>query len=54
MGEIALIIGLIALFIAIGGVFAAAEIALVSLRESQLAALEKRSARGARVAALAR
>lgn len=54
MGEIALIIGLIALFIAIGGVFAAAEIALVSLRESQLAALEKRSVRGARVAALAR
>lgn len=54
MGDIALIIGLIALFIAIGGVFAAAEIALVSLRESQLAALEKRSARGARVAALAR
>jgi len=54
IGEIALIIGLIAVFIAIGGVFAATEIALVSLRESQLAALEKRSARGARVAALAR
>lgn len=54
MGEIALTIGLIALFIAIGGVFAAAEIALVSLRESQLVTLEKRSARGARVAALAR
>ncbi|MDX2026468.1 CNNM domain-containing protein, partial [Microcella sp.] len=54
MGDIALIIGLIALFIAIGGVFAAAEIALVSLRESPLAALEKRSPRGARVAALAR
>lgn len=53
-GEIALTIGLIALFIVIGGVFAATEIALVSLRESQLAALEKRSARGARVAALAR
>ncbi len=54
MGDIAVIIGLIALFIAIGGVFAAAEIALVSLRESQLASLEKRSPRGARVAALAR
>jgi len=54
IGEIALIIGLIAVFIVIGGVFAATEIALVSLRESQLAALEKRSARGARVAALAR
>lgn len=54
MGDIALTIGLIALFIAIGGVFAATEIALVSLRDSQLAALEKRSARGARVAALAR
>ena len=54
MSEIALTIGLIAVFIAVGGVFAATEIALVSLRESQLAALEKRSARGARVAALAR
>jgi len=54
MGDIALTIGLIALFIAIGGVFAATEIALVSLRDSQLASLEKRSARGARVAALAR
>lgn len=47
-------LALVAVFIGIGGVFAATELALVSLRESQLAALEARSARGARVAAVAR
>ena len=47
-------VGLVILFVLIGGVFAATEIALVSLRESQLAALERASARGARVAAVAR
>ncbi|MBP6996183.1 MAG: HlyC/CorC family transporter [Phycicoccus sp.] len=47
-------VGLVVLFVLIGGVFAATEIALVSLRESQLAALERASARGARVAAVAR
>ncbi|WP_430335774.1 hemolysin family protein [Rhodococcus sp. ACT016] len=38
----------------VGGVFAATEIALVSLREGQLRALEQRSRRGARAAGLAR
>lgn len=47
-------LALVAVFIGIGGVFAATELALVSLRESQLAALAARSARGARVAAVAR
>ncbi|TIC85672.1 hemolysin family protein [Nocardioides sp. GY 10127] len=45
---------LVLLFVLIGGVFAATEIALVSLRESQLDALEKRGGRGARVARVAR
>ncbi len=47
-------IGLVLLFILVGGVFAGTEIALVSLRESQVARIEKQSARGARVAAVAR
>ncbi|MFC8193084.1 hemolysin family protein [Cellulomonas sp. NPDC057328] len=47
-------IGLVLLFILVGGVFAGTELALVSLRESQLVQLEKQSARGARVAAVAR
>lgn len=47
-------IGLVLLFILVGGVFAGTEIALVSLRESQVARLERQSARGARVAAVAR
>ena len=46
--------GLVLLFVLIGGVFAATELALVSLRESQLTALERRSARGAHVATVAR
>jgi putative hemolysin len=46
--------GLVLLFVLIGGVFAATEIALVSLRGSQLAGLERRGSRGARVAGLAR
>jgi putative hemolysin len=46
--------GLVLLFILIGGVFAATEIALVSLRESQLSAIERSGVRGARVAAVAR
>lgn len=45
---------LVVLFVAVGGVFAATEIALISLRESQLTQLEQRGARGAKVAALAR
>lgn len=47
-------IGLVLLFVLIGGVFAGTELALVSLRESQLVQLEKQGARGARVAAVAR
>ena len=47
-------LGLVLLFILVGGVFAATEIALVSLRESQLSALERTGHRGARVAAVAR
>jgi putative hemolysin len=47
-------IGLVLLFILVGGVFAGTEIALVSLRESQINRLERQSARGARVAAVAR
>lgn len=46
--------GLVILFVLVGGVFAAAEIALVSLRESQLRQLERRGSRGARVARLGR
>ncbi|MDP3893882.1 hemolysin family protein [Nocardioides sp.] len=47
-------LGLVLLFVMIGGVFAGTELALVSLRESQLTGLERRSTRGARVAAVAR
>ena len=47
-------LGLVLLFVIVGGVFAATEIALVSLRESQLVQLEQRGSRGARVAAVAR
>ena len=47
-------LGLVLLFVVVGGVFAATEIALVSLRESQLVQLKQRSARGARVASVAR
>lgn len=45
---------LVFVFILVGGVFAAAELALVSLRESQLTSIEKRGRRGAAVAKLAR
>ena len=46
-------VSLIVLFILVGGVFAAAEMALVSLRESQVRQLALRGARGKKVAALA-
>ncbi len=46
--------GLVLVFVLVGGVFAATELALVSLRESQLTQLEKQSSRGAKVAELAR
>src|SRR5215213_9684733 len=47
-------LGLVLLFILVGGVFAATELALVSLRESQVNQLEQRGGRGARVAVIAR
>lgn len=46
--------GLVLVFVLVGGVFAATEIALVSLRESQLTQLERQGFRGVRVAAVAR
>jgi len=46
-------IALVLVFILVGGVFAATEMALISLRESQLKAMAARSRRGARVASLA-
>ncbi|MDA2804924.1 hemolysin family protein [Nocardiopsis suaedae] len=46
--------GLVLAFVLLGGVFAGTELALVSLRESQIRQLERRGRRGARVAALAR
>lgn len=47
-------LGLVLLFVLVGGVFAATEIALVSLRQSQVDQLDQRGGRGARVAAVAR
>lgn len=42
------------LFVLVGGVFAGTELALVSLRESQVRQIERTGTRGARIAALAR
>jgi putative hemolysin len=53
-GEVLANVGLVLLFVLIGGVFAATEIALVSLRDSQLTQIAQRGRRGARVATLAR
>ena len=47
-------LGLVVLFVLVGGVFAGTEMALVSLRESQVSRLEQRGSRGARVASVAR
>jgi len=47
-------IALVIAFVLIGGVFAATEMALVTLRESQINAIGQRGRRGAKVAALAR
>ena len=47
-------LGLVLLFVLVGGVFAATELALVSLRESQVNQLEQSGGRGARVAVIAR
>lgn len=46
--------GLVLLFILVGGLFAGTELALVSLRSSQITRLERQGRRGARVAAVAR
>lgn len=46
--------GLVLVFVLVGGVFAATEMALVSLRPSQLDRLEQQGGRGAKVASLAR
>jgi putative hemolysin len=53
MNDTLLNIVLILVFVLIGGVFAAAEMALVSLRESQLKSLSQRGRRGAIVAKVA-
>ncbi|SDU49816.1 hemolysin family protein [Jiangella alkaliphila] len=47
-------LGLVLVFILVGGVFAATELALVSLRESQLAQMAQQGRRGERVSELAR
>lgn len=54
MTDLALNIVLVVVFVLIGGVFAATEMALVTLRESQVNALAARGARGRKVADLAR
>ena len=53
MNETLLNVVLIIVFVVIGGVFAAAEMALVSLRESQIKALSQRGKRGETVARVA-
>jgi len=54
MGDLALNIALVFVFVLVGGVFAATEMALVTLRESQLNAIAARGKRGEKVAGLAR
>jgi putative hemolysin len=53
-GDLLLNIALVFVFVLVGGVFAATEMALVTLRESQLNAIAARGRRGEKVAALAR
>ena len=53
-GQLLLDIGLVFGFILLAGIFVAAEIALISLRESQVRQLESTGERGARVADLAK
>ncbi|MFJ6002282.1 hemolysin family protein [Arthrobacter sp. NPDC092385] len=52
--DLALNIALVVVFVLIGGVFAATEMALVTLRDSQVNAIAQRGKRGEKVAALAR
>ncbi|GAA4193912.1 hemolysin family protein [Microbispora amethystogenes] len=54
MSNVAVTIALVLIFILIGGFFAAAEMAMVSLRESQIRRLSREGRRGARVQKLAR
>ena len=54
MNTVAANIALVLLFILIGGFFAAAEMAMVSLRDGQIGRLEQLGRKGARVAKLAR
>ncbi|ARJ05923.1 membrane protein [Cnuibacter physcomitrellae] len=53
-GDLLLNIVLVVVFVLIGGVFAATEMALVTLRESQISAIAQRGRRGGKVAELAR
>ncbi|WOF21800.1 hemolysin family protein [Microbacterium betulae] len=53
-GELILNIALVIAFVLVGGVFAATEMALVTLRESQINAISQRGKRGEKVASLAR
>jgi putative hemolysin len=53
-GDLVLNITLVLIFVLVGGVFAATEMALVTLRESQINAIAARGKRGEKVAALAR
>ncbi|WP_378147335.1 hemolysin family protein [Cnuibacter sp. UC19_7] len=53
-GDLLLNIVLVVVFVLIGGVFAATEMALVTLRDSQISALAQRGRRGGKVAELAR
>jgi putative hemolysin len=50
--DVVLELGLVLVFVLIGGFFAAAEIALVSLRSGQVSALAERGSRGRAVARL--
>ncbi|WP_182354089.1 hemolysin family protein [Flaviflexus huanghaiensis] len=54
MSDLLLDIAMVFIFVIIGGIFAASEMALVSLRESQLRRMERESKAGAKVAELAR
>lgn len=54
MGDLLWNIALVIAFVLVGGVFAGTEMALVTLRESQINAIAQRGRRGAKVAGLAR
>jgi len=54
MGDLVVNIALVFVFVLVGGVFAATEMALVTLRESQINAIAARGKRGQKVAGLAR